>query len=442
MDNCRKISVDIIQNVLKNGGYSNIVLKDKLNQSDLNDLDKSLVTEIVYGTLRRKYTIDKIIKYFVKNRFDKVDDYILDILRISIYQIEYLKKVPSFAAVNEGVELAKQKSFGASKFVNGVLRNFLRNRKAQFFDASDRIEEICYVYSLNKWMAEFFINQYGIEVSKRIFEGFNKVPDVTVRCNLLKSDVNGIKKYLTDEGYTVEEPYMSKNALRIEKGKSIEKNVLYKKGFITVQDESAMAAVECMDLKDNLKVMDLCSAPGGKATYISEIMNNTGCVNSFDIYKNKLNLINKNAKRLGITNIKAEIMDASEFNENFANCFDRVLADVPCSGLGAIRKKPEIKWNKSLNDMKNIIKKQKLILSNASKYLNKDGILVYSTCTLNKDENESIIKWFLKNNPDFKSEKLHIGEYDNILYNDIGNVTILPNKKVDGFFIAKLRKIL
>ena len=441
MDNTRKLAVDILENILSKGAYSNIVLNAKLNKSKLEDRDKGLVTEIVYGTLKHKYTIDKILNSFLKSGIDKVDSYVQNILRTAIYQIKYLSKIPEFAAVNEAVELAKRhKSASASKLVNGVLRNYLRNKTKTYYNADNKLEEVCFNYSFEPWMTALFQKQYGDDLAESIMAGLNSIPNVTLRINNLKTNYEEAYETLEKADYMIEEGIVCPEAIRIIKGKNIEQNPLFKNGYATVQDESAMLVAPVMDLLPNLTVLDLCSAPGGKATHISEIMNNTGRVYAFDIHKDKLSLIEKNAKRLGITNITCDVLDAAVYNDKLKDSADRVLIDVPCSGLGIIRKKPEIKWTKNSKQLDDIIQIQRDIMKNASKYVKSGGVLLYSTCTLNKKENEENIKWFINNFENFILEPIFFGDVSNIIYNELGT-TILPNDYMDGFFIAKFKRI-
>ncbi|MGH4050499.1 MAG: 16S rRNA (cytosine(967)-C(5))-methyltransferase RsmB [Clostridium sp.] len=442
MNNSRLVAIAVIEKVLNENAYSNIVLGLELNKSDLSDKDKALVTEIVYGTLKYKYTIDKILSKYVKNGLDKLESFVLNILRISIYQIRFLDKVPGFAAVNEAVNLTKKKSnVGASKLVNGVLRSYLRDSGAKYYNEEDNIERLCFEYSFSKSLVKLFIRQYGPKSAEVILKGLNYKPDVTVRVNTLKLTYKEIWEKLVDNGYNIEAGYACKNAIRIIKGKNIENNLLFNEGSITVQDESAMLTALSMDLLENLNVLDLCSAPGGKTTHIAELMKNTGHVSAFDIHKNKLSLIKQNLYRIGITNTTCDVMDATEYSEYLFESADRVLIDVPCSGLGIIRKKPEIKWSKHIKDIKSLIDTQRNIMENASKYVKKGGVILYSTCTLNKEENENNIDWFMESHPEFKIEPVSLGELDNINYNDKGYVTIFPNEYMDGFFIAKIRKL-
>lgn len=440
MTTAREIAVNTVMQVLENKAYSNIVLNKNLNNSELIEKDKALATELVYGTIKYKYSIDKILKRFLDKNFDKLDKYILNILRVCIYQIKYLDKIPAFAAVNEGVNLAKKESKGASKLVNGVLRNYLRHKDEAFYDEENIYEKLAFLYSYPQWIIKLLINQYGENVTEKILCGLNMRPAVTVRANAVKDSYHNIFNSLVKEGYNIEEGSVAPEAIRINKGSSIEENRLFNEGYITVQDESAMLVAPAMDLTEGITVLDLCSAPGGKTTHISEIMNNTGEVKAFDIHEHKLQLIKSNIDRLGLTNIKLGILDATVLNEELIASAHRVLIDVPCSGLGIIRKKPEIKYTKREKELKEIIKIQRSILETAAKYVKSKGVLLYSTCTINKSENEDNIKWFIKNNSEFEVEKVNFGKGDNLLYDSLGTLTVLPNETMDGFFIAKLIK--
>ncbi|AUM96279.1 TPA: 16S rRNA (cytosine(967)-C(5))-methyltransferase RsmB [Clostridium botulinum] len=441
MDNAREVALDVLKAVLYEGAYSNIVLNKKLNKSNLKDNDKALITEIVYGTLKYKETLDIIIQSYLKNPIKTMDKNIANILRITIYQIRYLDKIPSFAAVNEAVEMSKKISIKYSKLVNGVLRNYIRTYKnKKFYDDRNNLEKFSFIYSCPKWLIKMFISQYGIETAEKILKGLNERPNITVRVNNLKIDYDEAFEKLDEYGYNIEEGYICPEAIQIIKGKNIEKNPLFIEGDITVQDESAMLVAPSMELTEKSIVLDLCSAPGGKTTHISEIINNKSKVYAYDVHQNKLSLIEENAKRLGIKNIETDVCDAAVFNKELKEIAHRVLMDVPCSGLGIIRKKPEIKWTKNEKEIKNIIDIQRKIMNNGASYLKKGGILLYSTCTLNKEENEENINWFLKKHKNFKIEHLYYGDVDNIIYHKEGFVSILPNDKMDGFFIAKLKK--
>lgn len=441
MDNARRTAVKVLNEVLQKGAFSNIVLGRELNRSNLNDKDRALATEIVYGTLKYKYTIDTMLNYFIKSDLEKMDIDILNILRISFYQMVYLDKIPEFAIVNEAVELAKRSSVKGSRLVNGVLRNYLRNKDVDYCsNIKNNIEALSFKYSFPKWMVSLFINKYGNDYVERILCGLNMIPSITVRVNNLKIEYEEAWKQLEEKGYDIEEGKICPEAIIITKGRNIEDNPLFVDGLITVQDESAMMVAPSMDLQDNMTVLDLCSAPGGKTCHIAEIMNNTGEVFAFDIHEGKLPLIKENAKRLGIKNIKCDTLDAAKYEPKYKEKADRVLIDVPCSGLGIIRKKPEIKWNKNTSATRELVEIQRQIMTNACKYVKPGGKLIYSTCTLNKEENEENIKWFIKKHNDFSLEPIYFGEVENIIYHEEGYMTILPDKYMDGFFIAKMIK--
>lgn len=440
MEKARKISIDVLMDVFNKNAFSNIALGRQLNKYELDVKDKALTTEIVYGTIKYKYTIDCILEKYIKNGLKKVDSMVLNILRISIYQLRYLDKIPEFAVVNEAVELSKKKSSGASKLVNGVLRNYIRNKDMKYFDEGNKTESLCFNYSFPKWLVELFMNQYEIDDVIRILEGLNRRPYVTVRVNNLKTNYEDAFKALVESGYDVEEGEVCPEAVIIKRGSSIENNPLYSKGEISVQDESAMLVAPVMDLHDNMTVLDLCSAPGGKACHAAELMNNTGKIYAFDVQENKLSLINENVTRLGIKNITISRLDASKYLEKLSNSGDRVLIDVPCSGIGIIRKKPEIKWTKDLIGTKNLVNIQRSIMENAARYTKAGGKLIYSTCTLNREENEDNIKWFIENHTQFTIEPIYLGKFDNVIYHKEGYVTILPNENMDGFFICKMKK--
>ncbi|NLP28682.1 MAG: 16S rRNA (cytosine(967)-C(5))-methyltransferase RsmB [Clostridia bacterium] len=438
--NSRKIAVEILNMVLYEGAYSNIIIRKLLNKYNVKEKDRSLITEIVYGTLKYKYKLDVILSNLINRPFKKVDKKVLNILRISIYQFIYLDKVPEYAIVNEAVNLAKEISIASSKFVNGVLRAYLRNKDKNFNKEKGIVSELAYEYSFDKWMVKLFVNQYGIERAKEILYGLNSIPSITVRINSLHWEINDVYQRLKTLNHNVEKGVVCPTSIKIIKGSNVENNPLFSEGAITVQDESAMLAVLALEVKKNQKLLDMCAAPGGKTTHMAELLQGSGSVLAWDLYKHKIDLILDNAKRLGIPNIHADVSDATVFNDKFQESFDSVLVDVPCSGLGIIRKKPEIKWTKTQKDMEALYHIQDRILENACKYVKRGGCVVYSTCTLNVMENEKRIYKFLKKNKEFEIEKLNFAEQTNFLYNDSGMLTILPSPDMDGFFIAKLRR--
>ena len=364
--NCRKLAVKILNRVLNEGAYSNIILSKELNEAELNDKDKALLTEIVYGVLRRRKTLDIIIANFVKD-IKLMDKSILNILRVAIYQMNFLDKIPTYAACNEAVEEAKEISEDDSKLVNGILRSFTKNPD-DINVPGNKIDEYAYKFSFEPWMIRLLIKQYGENSAKKIMSGLNTVPKVSIRVNELNSDYDEVYDKLEEMEYEISEGTICPEAINIKGGKSIESNPLFKEGKITVQDESAMLVAPLLDLEEGMTVIDLCSAPGGKTTHMAEIWGNTGKVLAFDLHESKLGLIKENCDRLGITNVTVCAQDATKLNAELVASSDRVLIDVPCSGLGIIRKKPEIKWNKKRNDLREIIPVQREIMNNAWQY--------------------------------------------------------------------------
>ena len=435
--NSREVALNIINRVLIEGAYSNLVLSNELNEADLNEKDRALVTELVYGTIRRKKTLDMIISNYIKD-ISLMDERVLNILRMAIYQMHFLDKVPEFAACNEAVELAKQISLQDSKLVNGILRSYTKN--PDDMDVKDKIDRLVYQYSYEPWFIRMMYKQYGEENGRKILSGLNATPKVTVRVNANKGEYDEVFERLEEMGYDVEEGYACPEAIIIKGGSSIENNELFREGLITVQDESAMLVSPLLDLKPGDIALDLCAAPGGKTTHIAELLENEGKVYSFDLHENKLSLINENLERLGLNNVEVEAMDATKLNPKYVACADKVLIDVPCSGLGIIRKKPEIKWNKSRKSLKDLVPTQRAIMENAWAYLKNGGTMIYSTCTLNTEENQDNVEWFLNKYKDAKVEKIFLGNMDNFIYNNDGSLTILPNEYMDGFYIAKISK--
>ena len=435
--NSREVALNIINRVLIEGAYSNLVLSNELNESDLNEKDRALVTELVYGTIRRKKTLDMIISNYIKD-ISLMDERVLNILRMAIYQMHFLDKVPEFAACNEAVELAKQISVQDSKLVNGILRSYTKN--PDDMDVKDKIDRLVYQYSYEPWFIRMIYKQYGEENGRKILSGLNATPKVTVRVNASKGEYDEVFERLEEMGYDVEDGYACPEAIIIKGGSSIENNDLFREGLITVQDESAMLVSPLLDLNSGDIALDLCAAPGGKTTHMAELLENEGKVYSFELHENKLSLINENLERLGLNNVEVEAMDATKLNSKYVACADKVLIDVPCSGLGIIRKKPEIKWNKSRKSLKDLVPTQRAIMENAWAYLKNGGTMIYSTCTLNVEENQDNVEWFLNKHKDAKVEKIFLGNMDNFIYNNDGSLTILPNEYMDGFYIAKISK--
>lgn len=413
MKNAREEALKILFRVEYEGAYPNIALKDM--SDELLSNDRALVTNIVYGVINRKLTLDYIIKQKSKIKLKKLSKYILLILRMGIYQLVFMDKIPESAAVNESVKLAKRYGHSASSgYVNGILRNVSQNG---FDYPKDKIERLSVEFSFPMWICQKWEKEFGYDFCKELMTSLAKEPMLTLRPNSLKTDAKSLCDMLRVNAEVTD------GAVECE-GLDVAKDKLYLDGYYTVQDRAAMASAIALDPQEGEVVIDMCAAPGGKTTHIAELMKNKGKVKAFDIYEHKIELIKKNAQRLGISIIDASVMDASVLDKKLIESADRVLCDVPCSGTGIIRRKPDIKWNRKEED--NFYPIQKKILENASKYLKKGGTLVYSTCSIERDENENVTGSFLDENKNF--ERL----YEKTYYPNVDGT--------DGFYICKIKK--
>lgn len=416
----RDTALKILYEIDKNGAYTGAEIKKRFSNCDISQSDKSLATELVYGVVKNRTRLDYIVSKYSTQKIKKISVWIINILRMGIYQILFLDKIPVSAAVDESVKLAKRYGHQASAgFVNGVLRNVGRNGDVEYPDGKEYYEVF---YSHPKWLVDMLFDQYGDDAEK-IIKGNCEILKTTVRVNVLKTSTENVAESLNAKGIKTEFTE-EKNILKISGYGSISSLDEYKNGLITPQGLSSYKAAKTLDVKENDVVIDMCSAPGGKATAMAEMCGDKSMIYAFDIYSHKIDIINKNCKRLGIKNIYTQLADSSEYMEEFKNKADKVIADVPCSGIGIIRKKPDIKWNKDTNSFDEIIKVQRKILETAHKYLKQGGILVYSTCTLNKDENE-------KNTLEFA---------DTYGYKVQISKTIFPSGDYDGFYICKMIK--
>jgi 16S rRNA (cytosine967-C5)-methyltransferase len=419
MINARKVAVNILLKIDNDKAYSNLTLNSYFKDLEISSQDKAFVTALVYGVLERKITLDYVLKRFIKTPLKKVQSFTLQVLRITLYQIMFMDKIPDSAAVNEAVKLIKRsKESRNSGFVNAVLRNVLRQES--LLPTGNSADDLSVIYSCPKEIINSFITDYGVEDTKEILNHSLTPSKLTIRVNTLKTDIASFKENIGV--YCSEtEPF---GALILSKGFDIANNPLYNDGQFFVQDISSQKVVAVLDPKPNERILDMCAAPGGKSFSMGLLMENKGEIVSCDLYEHKCNLIKNSAQRLGLDIIKPTVLDATVFDKNLGE-FDRILCDVPCSGLGIIGKKPEIKY-KDFNEFNNLPDIQFKILSNAKNYLKSGGKIMYSTCTLRKAENDDIIDKFLSENSDFSLEYSH---------------TFMPHKdNTDGFYCALLVK--
>lgn len=433
----RKFVLKLLLKMSSNSAYSNIILDEALQRSTLSPQDKKFASALFYGVLERQLTLDVIIKKYCNKPLSKLSDEIRQILRMGIYQLCYMDSVPESAAVNESVILAKKNiNQSAPGFVNAVLRSFIRD-DLQLPLSDNKIENLSLEYSCPQWLVQKWLKEYGDRCAETmLYTSVGRAP-VNIRVNTTKITSDELIEELEKEEIIAEKSDIIENCLVIKTGASVASSNAYKSGYFHVQDISSQLCCKALNVQKGETVLDVCSAPGGKTFTLAEIMENYGSLLAFDLHENRVQLIWKGAKKLGLSCIKAKVNDGKIFNEKIPIA-DKILCDVPCSGLGVIRRKPEIKY-KSRDDFERLPDVQYDILCTSSEYLKVGGELVYSTCTLSKAENDEVIDKFLNEHKDF--EKVNIlPEYEK----PFGSykATISPDFcNSDGFFIAKIKRV-
>lgn len=441
--NVREAAMDLLTAIEKNQSYSNLLLNSTIEKNELPSIDIGLLTELTYGTIQRKMALDYYLNPFIKNK-NKLENWVLQLLRITIYQMVYLDKIPDRAAIYEAVEIAKKRGHkGIASLVNGVLRSIQREGLPSFMEIEDPIERLSLETSHPKWLVARWVEQFGLEKTKEMCEHNLTAPLQTARVNLTKTSVRECMEDLEEEGYQIEKSPVIPEAIRSLKG-NLAYSRAFQKGLITIQDESSMLVGYALGVQQNEKILDACAAPGGKTTHIAEKLKRTGVVISLDLHEHKVKLINQNDARLGLGNIKTIAMDSRKAEEHFqAESFDRVLLDAPCSGLGVMRRKPDIKYTKKPEDIEQLSRIQQNLLKSVSPLVKKGGMLVYSTCTVDKAENEAQVKTFLEENPQFEKDftlKERMPEAIQPLITGF-DLQIMPQDfGSDGFYFAALRK--
>jgi len=441
--NVRETAMDLLVLIEKNQSYSNLLLNNAIEKNKVSQKDIGLLTELTYGTLQRKMALDYFLLPFIRNQ-KKLENWVLHLLRLTLYQMVYLDKIPERAAIYEAVEIAKKRGHkGIAGMVNGVLRSIQRQGLPSLEEINDPIERLAIETSHPKWLIERWVEQFGFEITQDMCEVNLTAPLQTARVNLTKTSIRECIEDLEEEGFQIERSPVIPVAIRSFRG-NLALSRAYKKGFITIQDESSMLVAYALDPHENEKILDACAAPGGKSTHIAENMKLTGVVYSIDLHEHKVKLINDQASRLGLGNIKTMAMDSRTLGEHFdEESFHRVLLDAPCSGLGVMRRKPDMKYTKKEQDIHQLSSIQQKLLDSVSALVKKGGVLVYSTCTVDKEENDYTVKKFLQEHPEFEEDltfksrmpeaiqPLIEGSFLQIFPQDFGS---------DGFFIAGLRK--
>ncbi|MBN9646540.1 16S rRNA (cytosine(967)-C(5))-methyltransferase RsmB [Terrisporobacter glycolicus] len=439
--NAREIAYKVLLDIEKNKNYSNMAINKHFKDVKLSNQDRGLATEIIYGVIENKYYIDYMIDKLSKVKTNKMEIYVKTLLRMGIYQIMFLNSISDYAAVNETVNLAKKKNSKVSGFINGILRNVIRQKETiGEIKIKDDIDYLAVKYSYDKWMIRNWMIHFGKDFTKELLESNGQRPSIYLRTNTLKITRDELIEKLEQQNVKASKVHVVDEAIKVENLKDIENNVLYKEGLFSIQDISSMLVGKVMNPKEKSLVLDVCSAPGGKTTHIATLMKNTGQVVSRDIYEHKLKLIKASSKRLNLTNVDVQEFDGLSLDKDSVGKFDYVLADVPCSGLGIIRRKPEIKY-KEKEEFRDLPPIQKKILENASKYVKKGGTLIYSTCTIQDNENIDVINEFLQKNKNFELAPIDEVKVD-LDNQEKGYMKIYPNvHEMDGFFISKLIRV-
>lgn len=438
MADARLTAVKLLLKMESSASYSNILLDSALSEQGLSEREKAFAAALFYGVTERRLTLDYIIEQNSRIPFRKLEKEAVAVLRAGFYQLLYMPSVPESAAVNESVKLCRKlKAFGAEGFVNGMLRSFIRNGKQISFEGLDEVKTLSLKYSCPEWIAAKWLREYGEENAIKAMEASLGAPPLYARVNSTKVTDDELVNLLKKEGVKAERNPRLNGCIRLEKAGEIEQLETFKAGLFHIQDVSSQLC--CLTLRPivNETVIDICAAPGGKTFTLAELMGNNGRVLSLDLYDGRVNLIAQGAKRLGLRIVEAKQNNAVKFSEELPQA-DRVLCDVPCSGLGVIRRKPEIKY-KSEEEFEELPRLQRAILEVSSRYVKEGGTLVYSTCTLSRAENDEVARDFAENHPEF-SPIVQTIPYEGAENNSMR--TFFPEKDGgDGFFTAAFRRI-
>jgi len=443
----REIALHVLKAVEADGAYANLALNRALEEYRPSKLDRAFATELAYGTLRTLNTLDWIVSRYVQQPLGDQTVWNRNILRLGVYQIFYMDKVPTGAACFEAVELAKKFGTpGTARFVNGVLRNVARHKdKLQFPDPeTDLVTHISLKYFHPIWLVKRWLTELGPAETIALCRANNTIPPNTVRANTLRLDRDTLAVRLEEEGLTVRKTRFAPEGLEIGGFVSMRALASFQEGLIQIQDESSMLAAHAVSPAPGARTLDVCSAPGGKTTHLAQLMENQGTIKALDIHRHKLKLVVDNCRRLGIDNVETGLLDARDLPGEFEGWADFVLVDAPCSGLGVLRRRPDARWRKEPGQITGLVRLQEGILAGAAQCARAGGVLVYSTCTITYEENLGQVQGFLAHHPDFSLEDLRpflpagLGEEQAAR----GYIEISPHthEGMDGFFIARMRR--
>lgn len=441
MANARELALQTLTDILIDGAYSNHALSEQIEKNELTVQDKNFMTELVYGTLQH----EQLLNFYVTPFFNgKVKAWVRILIQMTLYQMLFLDSVPEHAAISEAVKIAKKRGGQFNgKLVNAILRELTRTPLPSLDTIKDEADRLAVETSHPLWLIKLWSKQFGWEKTIQMARANNERVNVTIRVNGVRGTREELKQKLESEGITCEYGNLSQDALVILKGNVI-KTKAFEQGWLYVQDESSMLVARALKPKHHSKVLDTCSAPGGKTTHVAELMRQTGTVYAHDVYEHKIKLIEDNVKRLGLTNVVATLQDATTLNERYeSDSFDAVLVDAPCSGLGILRRHPEVKITKQPSDLDEIMMIQKKILNTVAPLVKVGGTLVYSTCTVNRKENDKMVEQFLAQHPEYELDPTLVNRLPEVLHEQTKNgmVQLFPGDyQTDGFFIACLKR--
>ncbi|THF73275.1 16S rRNA (cytosine(967)-C(5))-methyltransferase RsmB [Cohnella fermenti] len=448
----REAALNVLLRVDQQGAYSGLELNRVLSAAALSRQDAALATEIVYGTIQRLNTIDRVLKERVKGWPNKVEPWVRSLLRLSYYQLRWLDRVPAHAVTDEAVRIAKKRGHaGIAGLVNGVLRGLVREGLASELPSGlGDAERISLTHSYPEWLVKRWIDVYGAETAEAICEAGNEPPQSSARVNPTRISRSELLERMDEAQIYARPSKLAPGGIVASRAGSLAATDWYREGLLTVQDESSMLVAAVAGPKPGMRVLDCCAAPGGKTTHLAELMGDAGEVVANDIHPHKEALVAEQAARLGLRSIRTVVGDAAGLADTLpAASMDVVLLDAPCSGLGVIRRKPEIKWNKSEEDIAGLAALQAELLEKVHSLVRPGGTLVYSTCTIAKEENEEAILRFLEKHPnympdtDWPQEIIESLKQGGALPEPFaGMVQLLPQQfGSDGFFIAKLKRL-
>ena len=440
IDRVRELAMQVLQKVHVEGAYANVALAETLREIKLTERDRRFLTELVYGVTKAGETLDYMIGRYVAD-IRKAQPVIRELLRLGFYQIFLMDRVPPSAACDTAVELAKKHGRrGADSFVNGVLRAALREPERAALPDGRNAHALALRTWHPKWLVERWMRAYGYERTEELCRCNNTSAPLSVRVNTLRTNRPALMEQFTVAGAQVRASALVPDGIVLGTHGALDELAPLRMGLAQVQDESSMLVAHVLAPEPGMTVIDACAAPGGKTTHIAQRMENRGRILAFDIYEEKIRRIERNAQRLGISIIEAQMCDAREIGAAYAGQADRVLVDAPCSGLGVLRRKPDARWKKSPEDVKTLPPLQRAILASAAEAVKKGGILVYSTCTMEECENAAVVNAFLETNTDFVLEET--GAFLPMQKSAERMVQIMPETDgPDGFFIARMRRL-